>query len=344
MKLLIFSDVHWSTYSSIIRKQGKVYSQRLELLLASMNWVNQIAIDSSCEAMVCAGDFFDKAQLTDMELTALRDIKWNDLPCYFLCGNHESSVSDLRFNALKALESQNHLIISDQCWSIKDNKTQLHFVPYIVETDRQNLENYLDKNTECTKHIVISHNDIAGINYGGFTSKSGFNIEEIEASCDLYLNGHLHNSEWITKKILNVGSLSAHNFTNDSSKYSYGIWILDTETLKIEFIENPYSLNFYKFEIENKLKLKKLAAIKNNTVVSIKCSTDLAESVKEQLNKNKELIIEQKLIIESPKEVIKEDSIIELRGEDHIHRLITFCHEKLDNTAILDAELAEICG
>ena len=30
----------------------------------------------------------------------------------------------------------------------------------------------------CGKKIVFSHNDIAGINYAGFISKSGFNKEK----------------------------------------------------------------------------------------------------------------------------------------------------------------------
>lgn len=37
MKILIYSDVHWSTNMSIITQMGLKYSVRLEQLLKSMN-------------------------------------------------------------------------------------------------------------------------------------------------------------------------------------------------------------------------------------------------------------------------------------------------------------------
>ena len=43
MKYLIFSDCHWSTYTSILRSRGKKYSTRLEYLIESLNWVNKVA-------------------------------------------------------------------------------------------------------------------------------------------------------------------------------------------------------------------------------------------------------------------------------------------------------------
>lgn len=36
-KFLIASDLHWSQYSSIVRKRGKKYSVRLHNLINSMN-------------------------------------------------------------------------------------------------------------------------------------------------------------------------------------------------------------------------------------------------------------------------------------------------------------------
>lgn len=75
MRVLIFSDVHWSATSSIVRTIADKYTLRLQLLLNSMNWVNNQAVVNNCDFMICAGDFFDRTTINDLELTALRDIK-----------------------------------------------------------------------------------------------------------------------------------------------------------------------------------------------------------------------------------------------------------------------------
>ena len=43
MKFLICGDVHWSEFSSILRKMGDKYSKRLENLINSINWVEEQA-------------------------------------------------------------------------------------------------------------------------------------------------------------------------------------------------------------------------------------------------------------------------------------------------------------
>lgn len=343
MKICIYSDPHWSTTSSIIRQHGDIFSTRLEHLINSMNWVNSTAIETGCEMTICAGDFMHKPVLSDEELTALKQINWADMHHYFLCGNHESSVSSLCFSSVMALESDHRHIIANHLFNLVINDTKISFIPFIVESNRLSIDNYISKDTDCKKHIIISHNDIAGIKYGGYESKSGFTIDEIESSCDLYLNGHLHNQEWVTNKILNVGSLSGHNFTNDSSTYAYGLWILDTDTLDIYFIENPYSFNFYKFDISVEDEINKLKTVKNNAVVSVLCLKSLFTKCKEALEGNTNILTHR--LSTKTETVTTEDavSVDELRGTDHIQRLIQFCHNNIENTAILEAELAEIC-
>lgn len=340
MKICDFSDVHWCTNTSLVRSRGELFSTRLEYLIKSMNFVNKIAVDKNCKIMVCNGDFFDKSKASDEELTAIKQIMWNELPCYFICGNHESSVSDLRFSSLKALETDNHKIIDRPEFIELDGKLTL-FLPYIVESSRKNLSEYLDN-----KHpdIIFSHNDIQGINYGGFESKTGFNIKEIEDNCNIYLNGHLHNSEWITNKILNVGSFSAHNFTNDSFRYKYGIWIFDTDTLELEFIENPYSLNFYKINISKEQDLTQLNTIKNNAVLAVSCNNELFEKCQQVIDSYSSVILEKRITltydtVEAASINVNQD---DLRMDNCIQKFITFCNEKLERTEILNAELAEL--
>ena len=43
MKILVVGDIHWSAYSSILRSRGKRFSTRLEYLIKSMNWVEDMS-------------------------------------------------------------------------------------------------------------------------------------------------------------------------------------------------------------------------------------------------------------------------------------------------------------
>ena len=69
MKLGLYTDVHFSKYSSIIQSRGDKYTTRLENCIDSINWVEEVLKD--CDKIVCLGDFFDKA-FVDAEV-----IEWN---------------------------------------------------------------------------------------------------------------------------------------------------------------------------------------------------------------------------------------------------------------------------
>ena len=344
MKYLIFSDVHWSTHSSIVRSKGKKYSIRLEFLLKSMNWVNDLAMNKNCDGMICLGDFFDRSNCTDIELSALSEINWNNLPTIFIVGNHESSVVSLEFSTLRVFKGDNVEIIS-QPKLLAGQGYDFLFLPYMLENNRKSLTEYLNEfNLSKTKKLIIlSHNELAGINYGQFTSTSGFNISEINANCDLYLNGHLHNNEWISSKILNVGSLSAHNFTNDSSRYNYGVWILDTDTMKLEFFENPYAFNFYKVDIESESDLSKLKNLKPNAVVSIKCSNTYKDALKETLEQVKNIVTYKIIYTRDLVSLESQNEITLDLGEDHLEQFKKYILDTLGNDDVVVEELSEVC-
>lgn len=347
MKFLFFSDVHWCASMSIVSARGKRYSQRLQQLVASLNWVIDTAAKQDIKHVICAGDFFDKSTCTDEQLTALQDVKWHqDTMYYFLVGNHESSVNGLRFNTTKVLEAANRKIIS-QPEFIQVDSTHLHFVPYISQMDRQPMANYLrGPRSKSGVDILISHNDIAGINYAGFVSNIGFSIQDIEANCDLCLNGHLHNTEKVSAKVLNVGSFMAHNFTNDSHKYSYGVWVLDSDQRTLDFVENPYGLSFYKIQVFSKQHFDRVSKLKNLAVVSIKCTADLLDQLRAFVSSLPN-IIESRFLTVAPQAFstttgLQETQAVQALTMDHFARFRQACVQKFGNTQVLLYELAQI--
>lgn len=342
MKILLFSDVHWSKNSSIVNSRGEVYSERLEQLLMGLNWVNKLAIDNKCELMICAGDMLED-HCVDEELTALQDVKWAPIDCLFLCGNHDSSTFDLRYSTTKILENSysrySHKVISELT-SFKINDFQLHFIPYIRKFETLRLGDYIKDVDNSKKQIIISHNDLSGVSYGGYLSKTGFCVDDIDKHCDLFLNGHIHNSMWVSNKILNLGSLSAHNFTNDSSIYKYGCWILDTDTLNIAQFENPYAFKFFKFDILLEEDLEKYKNFfQPNSIVSVKVLQSLSEKVKEFIHSNKNIIKSRITII--PEISNTQDNTV-IISKDHIQQFKEYILENVGCDDIIQEELGRL--
>ena len=217
------------------------------------------------------------------------------------------------------------------------NNNSFVFLPYITEANRKKLLDYLpDSNS-----IILSHNDIAGFNFGGFISKEGFHLDEINKNCKLFLNGHLHNSDWLSEKVLNVGNLCGQNFSENAFKYKHGCWILDTETNKVQFFENPFAFNFYQIEYPKQEKL--LEKIKNNSVLNIKCERSELDNLNKQLSLLGNKISAQRVTIYDKELDVKNNPTIKIEKVDHLKQLTDYVHVTLGNTQLINEELKEIC-
>lgn len=341
MKILCFTDNHFCERASIISRYGTKYSMRLENQLESLNWVEKLATDNKCEMVICLGDFFDKPHLTDQELTALQEIKWNEnIPHYFIVGNHESEESSLQYNSTNALKATSRIIIETP-QLLEFTNFEIAFLPYITERDRKALPEYFG-NLTSKPRMLFSHNDLSGIQMGPVISRTGFDPEEIKQNCIFCINGHLHNGQPVNNKVLNLGNLTGKDFGEDSTRYSHKVLIIDTDNFTVTPYENPHAFNFYKIEINSKTDLNKLKGLKSNAVVSLKCNELLIEQAREAV-KNISNIIESRIILSKDYTTgtVAEGDIGDLTV-DQCAKFAECCREKLENSDILEAELAEI--
>ena len=336
MKVLIYSDIHISQDSSIVKGFGKNYSTRLEYIIKSINWAENLAINHKCDLIFNLGDTFNKPIVNAMEATAVQDINWADIPHYILVGNHDSDVVSLEYSSVSILKKLGFHIIKEVT-HLYDNEDVFTFIPYILEDNRKPLTEYLVGKND----IVLSHNDIAGFRFGNFVSKEGFKVDDIEKCCKLFLNGHLHNSSFLSDKILNVGNLCGQNFTEDALKYSHGCWILDTKTNSLEFYENPYSLNFYKLEYPSDKKV--FSNLKNNSVLMVKCERSYQEELKNILTNYSDKIVTTRVLLYDKDIIENIDTQVKLDKVDHLKQFTDFIHEQLGNTELINEELMEVC-
>lgn len=340
MKVLIFTDNHFCRSSSILNRFGNKYFERIENQLNSLNWLEKKAVELNCDEVWCLGDFFNKPDLNEDEITALKDIKWNNLPHKFLVGNHESAQGDLKYTSVKVFENPQFEIIN-KVKIIEVNNTKIAFLPYFSEQIRPNISEVVGK-----VDIILSHNDLAGINFGPIVSTIGFNQDDILENCKLFINGHLHNGSWIKKnRILNLGSLTGQTFGEEAFKYAHNIAILDTDSLEVNLIENPYAYNFYKIEVNSLTDLNQLKKIKNNAVLSIKCNEKFIDKLNEQLELFKDKIINYRVVQTRDKLDIANNQTIDTidLSVNPTEKFIELCKIKFTNDEILFEELTEIC-
>lgn len=354
MRYLIYADPHWSSYSSIVRSRGYKYSTRLENLIKSINWIEATSCEQECDVIICLGDFFDKCDLNSEELTALQEIQWADKEHYFITGNHEMGRSNLEFSSahLFNLCPKAKTIDEIECISEPLTDTNIVILPYILELQRVPLNTYLSSYKDKQNLIVMSHNDISGIQMGQFISKEGFSVEEIENECNLFINGHLHNGTAIGKNIINLGNLTGQNFSEDGFKYKHQCMILDTTTHSIGYIENPYAMNFFKLdftEYENteecKDRIFNTLNELNNAVITVKCNPELVDFIRETIN-NSTYIIESRIIIDlsnsnkGSEESLMEDDL----SINHITKFVDYIKSEVGTSELIIDELNQVVG
>lgn len=339
MKFCIFSDNHFCSYSSIIRSRGKKFTTRLENQIDSLNFVERTAEKEGCDYIVCLGDFFDRSDLNAEETTCLKEITWSKIPHYFLVGNHEIGISNNSFNTAEIFNFlENSYVISEPSMPISNEN--ILFLPYQVEDSRKSLSEYVSKfNADKDNLIIFSHNEIAGISYGAYTSKIGFSVDEIENSCRLFLNGHLHNNQWVTDKILNIGNLTGQNFSEDASKYDHFIIILDTDNNTIVPLVNPFAFNFYSADFSNSSSSAVnnfLLKMKNNSVLS---ATVTEKQRAEFLSLIQNAVVTYKITTKrETQEIVKKD----IQTINHTDKFRSFILEKLGADDIVMSELEAI--
>lgn len=352
MKILIVGDVHWSEYSSIVRKRGEKYSRRLENLINSLNWAEEQAELNSCDEVVYLGDFFDRTELNAQELTALQEVVWAPIKHKFLVGNHEGLNSDLSVSSAHLFSMIPDALVIDHPIVDYTFGYEFLYLPYILEEDRKTLTEYIKEahtdvwiTQEVKQRIIFSHNDLK-MKYGMFESKEGFDPEELQRSCCLCFNGHLHNKGKFTTNGYNVGNLTGQNFSEDATNYTHEVVILDLSTSvpQLSFIENPYAFNFYKLEAQTEAQISHyMSQIKDNSVVTIKVPESLLIYTRDRLAQSAN--VKESRVICVPEVTTDDPRILEndLQVVNHLEEFVKFVRDNMEVTTVVQSELNEVC-
>lgn len=358
-KILIYSDNHFCANSSIVRGRGQKYTIRLENQIKTMQWLKGLANKHNCCGMFCCGDFFDRADLTAEEVSALSEIDFSSVPSYFIVGNHEIGRSDNAFSTANTLLQNNNCEVFDKSSILGIGNTAIFILPYVLENDKKEIAKYFpqDLNIDKPYKLLLTHNDIKGIQLGKFVSTEGFEISDLSKNFDLVVNGHIHNSSWVAENIFNIGNITGQNFSEDAFKYSHNAMILDLDTLSYELFINPYALNFYKVDFTHSDidEINEVSLKMYNYVATIKTTAKDAQYIKYRFDPScEDAELERihcpkhsnavccRVIVEHDLQTNTSNKDIESLKLDHIEEFKHFVLSTLGKEDIVLSELQEV--
>ena len=352
MKILVYSDNHWCQYSSILRKRGDVYSYRLENQIKSINWAEDLARTLNCKMIVHCGDFFDKESLNSEEITALKELNFEEsVDHLMLVGNHEIGLRNNFYSSSQLFGLKDAFLIIDKPKTIElDDFHQLCFLPYDIDSNDKLIEDIFPKTPKT--RIIFSHNDLSGIQLGQFITKSGFKLDNIEDNCDLFINGHIHNGQRLSKKIFNIGNLTGQNFSEDGFTYPHSVFVIDTSTLEINVYDNPYAINFYKIDFSENNSIDYINQISSqlkNAIITIKCLEEDREYLQKRFGnipsdivpKHSSIIESRFIVIQNQQENNSEDAAVDL-SVDHQKEFKKYILSEYGSNEIILNEIEEI--
>jgi DNA repair exonuclease SbcCD nuclease subunit len=205
---------------------------RFDLAKQFLTWINEIIIKHKPDLIVNLGDTFDTHAVLRSEIMTemMRhvDTARAVAPYVYLLGNHDMyKPNDAKYHALS------HLVGKLDNFIVVDKTQDLYgmtFVPYchkIEDFPKQTLE------------ICVAHQTFKGADYGDITTKDGVDASSLR-NTQVIVSGHIHK-----RQTLNAGGIEVRYigspFSQSASDINQikGVSIIDTDTLKEEFIVCP---------------------------------------------------------------------------------------------------------
>ena len=319
MKQLIVGDIHAG-----INKNNKVFHKTL---LEYGNWISSICRDNDINEIVFLGDIFDSRIAITLETLQIVSEFFDilvDFKLEIVVGNHDCVFNDsAKVHSLAPFKNHPNITVHDKVTVDEDKVycgwgTKLEDIP------------------ECK--IVYGHFDIVGYELTkGKISQHGFKGSDLmEKVSGLCLSGHYHNPQarkYNGKLLKYTGSAFPLSFNDvNSTKYVY---ILDTDTLELESIENNISPCFKYIKDGDPLD-----DIEGHFISVI--SDD--QSLKDKIQALNPVFIRQELVDEVKKFDSDNKEIIEFQVVDVAEAIEEFCKNSLDEFALDPDEIEEVAA
>lgn len=240
MKIAILTDLHFgSRQDSIVlmKNQHKFFNETF------FPYINNPS--NKIEGVAILGDVFDRRKQTNHLSLAFAKVTFFDplyktgLPAISLVGNHDAFYrNSLKVNSLSLMVNHYpklHVIAKPEVFT--GFGTDVLCLPWICEENQEESEKLLKVSNA---KIAFGHFELNGFKmYSGSPFMTGGMDPDILSRFSLVLSGHFHHSSQ-KNNIRYLGTPYEMTWQDYGDKK--GFYVLNTETLEMEHIENPHHM------------------------------------------------------------------------------------------------------
>jgi DNA repair exonuclease SbcCD nuclease subunit len=246
-RLVAFGDAHLGRSHLAHLRDDQGRNVREEDFLRSFDWAVQETIHLEPDGFVWLGDIFDQPRPTyrtfSRVLIGLKTLRDAGLRGVAISGNHDTPRLRGTGSPYQALEEVfDHV---EFAWALESRSVELagvlvHAVPHTltVEDFRAQLDAAAGRVDADRANLAIAHVALTSV-------PARYDLNEIEVEegafdrrFDLLLLGHYHVFQQVSRRSWYAGSTDSFNYS-DRPTEPKGLVVLDTETRRIEHVENP---------------------------------------------------------------------------------------------------------
>jgi len=266
MKLAIIGDSHFGVKknnSVFLNSQLRFFNERF------FPYIEKNNIDT----IIYLGDFWDNRNTINInvlnEIDKLIIEQFNKYNTYILVGNHDTFMrSTIDIHSLKPFRHLKNITIVDETMQIDLDGKSCLLVPWQVD-NKEFIKKVADKN--LYNDLCFGHFEINGFNLNN-TKVCDFGIlpDVFFNNYGITFSGHFHcrkKLERDEKIIQYIGS--PYELTRADINQEKGFVVLDTDTMKYEFINNNISIKHKQFTYPEEFKKEDIIGNIVDVVVDI---------------------------------------------------------------------------
>jgi DNA repair exonuclease SbcCD nuclease subunit len=208
--------------------------------------------ENNISQVIQTGDLFDRRKFINYNSLYLsrqyffKEFSYNNLNLLTYIGNH-----DIYYKNTLEINSS-HMLIADYAEVIQEPTTltydnlDVDIIPWICEDNEAQIKEFI--RTSKSK-VCFGHFEIKGFEMDrGYVCNAGIDRESL-SKYEMVITGHFHHRS-TDGHIFYVGSPGEMTWADYGDRR--GFHIFDTETLSLDFIENPYHM-FYKTHYDDRV-------------------------------------------------------------------------------------------
>jgi len=220
-------------------------TSRLRDFIACLDWIAGSAVKARCEGLILIGDIFDsrtKLDISVIDQTCRALHRWSDkLELVIVVGNHDSMLRTPQYNSLQVFNG--YATVVEEPWLCTRGGKKFLFVPW-YDDPAELAKQIKEQQKKHTPHYLFTHILCEG---AVPVKGKGFPVKDLlpKKFTRIFL-GDVHDPMQLAPNVQYVGAPLQIDYRDAGG--TRGVWMLDTASDQLQFIENTISPRFHVIE------------------------------------------------------------------------------------------------